>query len=707
MPSRACWVLSTFSVVGVLLLKWSLTYVVPPSLLAGRREVGSVPHCRWGSVASKCVSRAVRAAANGVLSPLQVGVGVPAGCEAIVHSVSCVLEDPSIPPDERCILLVDFSNAFNSVDWDGMFKEVRARIPSMAAWLESCYGSQPFLHDHTILSCCGVQQGDPLGPLCFALSLHPIIKRIKEEVPGLLINAWYLDDGTLCGSVRDLRAALSIIEAGLSLNRSKSLLHVPADASLTSNCLHAAIPVTCGGFDLLGSPVGSSAHCLLSVLRRIEKLQEVLAKLGDLQDSQMETSLLRSCLSLPKVAYALRTCPPGYIRQALMAFDDTMRESLADLAGGPLPDWAWLKASLPVSLGGLGIRRASLHAPAAFIGSLCQASSLVAGILGYPPGDSIHLPSAISALANAAGKPEWASIGDIDVPLRQRTLFHTIDEASHADLLSRAPDTRSKALALSSAIRQAGDWLNAVPSRALGLHLRDQEFRLCLQYWLGLTISAWGTLCPICQVAADPFGDHQAGCGGNGDRILRHDSIRDAVFSAAQSAALAPRKEVPFLIPGTLSRPADIFLPNWQRGQPAALDLTVISTLQQSTLQGAASTQGHALVVGAERKLAAHAAACRAAGITFVPLVVESLGGWSNEAADTITKIGRLQGQRLGVPPAESIRHLFNCFAVLVNLMLPSTSDANISVADSVMSIRSSLEARFHVILRPLVSERR
>ena len=165
---------------------------------------------------------------------------------------------------------------------------------------------------------------------------------------------------------------------------------------------------------------------------------------------------------------------------------------------------------------------------------------------------------------------------------------------------------------------------------------------MCLQYWLGLTISAGGTLCPICQVAADPFGDHQVGCGGIGDRILRHDSIRDAVFSAAQSAALAPRKEVPSLIPGTFSRPADIFLPNWQRGQPAALDVTVISTLQQSTLLGAASTQGHALVVGAERKLAAHAVACRAAGIAFVPLVIESLGGWSNEVADIM--IGRLQG---------------------------------------------------------------
>ena len=93
-----------------------------------------------------------------------------------------------------------------------MFREVRDRIPSMAAWMESCYMDQPFLRlgEHTILSSCGVQQGDPLGPLGFALILQPIIEKIKEEVPNLLINAWYLDDGTLCGSASDLCAALAI-----------------------------------------------------------------------------------------------------------------------------------------------------------------------------------------------------------------------------------------------------------------------------------------------------------------------------------------------------------------------------------------------------------------------------------------------------------------------------------------------------------------
>ena len=147
-------------------------------------------------------------------------------------------------------------------------------------------------------------------------------------------------------------------------------------------------------------------------------------------------------------------------------------------------------------------------------------------------------------------------------------------------------------------------------------------------------------------------------CGGNGDRIHRHDSLRDALFSAAQSAALAPRREVPSLIPGSSSRPADVYFPCWKRGQPAALDVSVISTLQQLTVNGASINQGHALSVGEERKLAAHAAPCRSVGVTFIPLIVESLGGWSPRAVDVIKNIGRLQGQRLGTPPADSTTHL-------------------------------------------------
>ena len=51
-------------------------------------------------------------------------------------------------------------------------------------------------------------------------------------------------------------------------------------------------------------------------------------------------------------------------------------------------------------------------------------------------------------------------------------------------------------------------------------------------------------------------------------------------------------------------------------------------------------------------------------GVLFVPLVVESMGGWSDEAIHTIGSISHLQEQRLGIPlseyttPLKAIGHL-------------------------------------------------
>ena len=61
------------------------------NLFACKKKGGGLCPIAVGEVfrrlTSKCISRAVQAQAIGMLSPLQLGVGVPVGCEAIVHSV--------------------------------------------------------------------------------------------------------------------------------------------------------------------------------------------------------------------------------------------------------------------------------------------------------------------------------------------------------------------------------------------------------------------------------------------------------------------------------------------------------------------------------------------------------------------------------------------------------------------------------------------
>ena len=62
--------------------------------------------------------------------------------------------------------------------------------------------------------------------------------------------------------------------------------------------------------------------------------------------------------------------------------------------------------------------------------------------------------------------------------------------------------------------------------------------------------------------------------------------------------------------------------------------------------------------------MVAHASDCRAVGVSFIPLVVESIGGWSDLAVDTIRSFGRLLGQRLGIPTADTTTHLFQRLAI-------------------------------------------
>ena len=290
----------------------------------------------------------------------------------------------------------------------------------------------------------------------------------------------------------------------------------------------------------------------------------------------------------PKSLFRPSHLPPSHICHTTVDFDSAIRKSLESIVGGPLSDWSWLKASLPSSWGGLNLRSASLRAPAAFLASSSGSQPLVEQILGHPPGPPPLIRSALSTLVSAAVHPDWQSLDDIDVPLRQHSLL-SIDDASFQRLLSSAPSIRSRALAHSFSLPHAGDWLNVVPSASLGFHLQDREFQCCLCYWLVVPLHSNPFPCPECRGIADSLGDHQVGCGGNGDRISCHNAIRDVVFSAAQSAALAPSKETPGLVPCSQSRPTDI-LPNWSCGRFTALDVHVISPLQQQTIAEASHT---------------------------------------------------------------------------------------------------------------------
>ena len=265
--------------------------------------------------------------------------------------------------------------------------------------------------------------------------------------------------------------------------------------------------------------------------------------------------------------------------------------------------------------------------------------------------NAVLQPQALAALAATLGEEvtEEELMG-----MRQKQLSSKVDLHLHRCLLESLgeEDQREKARLMSLTLPHIGDWLNVAPIKTLGLHLRSAEFVIVAKYRLGIPVFARDGPCPACLRPSDALGDHAMCCGFGGERISRHNHLRDALYETAVAAGLGPIKEGRALLPGDDRRPADILVPNWAGGRDAAMDVTVVTPLQAATVAEAALTPGYALTFAYQRKIRGAADDCRREGIAFLPLVVESLGGWHSAAETEVKKLGaalaRQNGQERG-----------------------------------------------------------
>ena len=174
----------------------------------------------WRRLAAKCANSFAVAKLASYFSPFQLGVCAPGGCEAAVHAVRRFTD--SLLSDQAVIKL-DFANAFNSLHRDAMLSAVRDKIPEIYKFCFLSYGLPSSLKfgDCLIPSQEGAQQGDPLGPLLFCLTIQPMLQSLSST---LVIG--YLDDITLGGDEQVLAADMVQIQEqgealGLRLNITK------------------------------------------------------------------------------------------------------------------------------------------------------------------------------------------------------------------------------------------------------------------------------------------------------------------------------------------------------------------------------------------------------------------------------------------------------------------------------------------------------
>ena len=139
------------------------------------------------------------------------------------------------------VMLVDASNAFNSLNRAAALRNIRVLCPALATFAINTYQAPARLFvtgDKELISAEGTTQGDPLAMSMYALSLQPLISHLQAVSQAE--QCWFADDATGCGSLQDIRLWWDeLIVAGPDLgyypNAGKCLLVLKPDKEETAN----------------------------------------------------------------------------------------------------------------------------------------------------------------------------------------------------------------------------------------------------------------------------------------------------------------------------------------------------------------------------------------------------------------------------------------------------------------------------------------
>ena len=389
---------------------------------------------------AKTLARQFAQEVEAACAPFQFALSTRAGTDCVGHAVRAATE----ANPQATVLSIDGVGAYDHVHRSAMMAKL-LEIPALRGLIPfvrssygqpSCYkwtdadGVQHDIHQHE-----GGEQGDPLMPLLFSLAIHNALAEVSEGMlPTELLFA-FLDDVYVVSNPDRTRPLYDLLgeklaHAGIRLHAGKTRMWNKA-SERPPNIDDLGDEVwNPEGIKVLGTPVGSDAFVLRATASRLEEESRLWEAVSWVPDAQCAWQILLQCAS-PRCHHFLRTVPPRQSTGYAEGHDDGMWRAVEGVLGRlPGSQWQsemarWL-TSLPMRLGGLGIRSAARTAPAAYWASWADAlemlshrlPALTEQILGQleaePAGEGClaQLCGATRVLDHAGflGRPTWAEL---------------------------------------------------------------------------------------------------------------------------------------------------------------------------------------------------------------------------------------------------------------------------------------------------------
>ena len=384
--------------------------------------------------------------------------GLKCGIESAIHTANDLFQDNDVG-----MLVIDASNAFNSINRLSLLWNVRVLWPRASRFIFNTYrGWSPLIMkgcSTEILSMEGVTQGDPLSMFVYAIATIPLIHKLNH-ITGVT-QLWYADDSSAIGDLPCLRMWLDLLIKygpyyGYTPEPHKSSLVVKSDMVNLATSVFGDVGINVvTSCRFLGGIVGSSVGRDEFVSLKVDVWEQHVNLLSDIAKDQPQAAYVALTKSLQNEWSFLQRVVPHCGHHFQQVEKSNFIPSLLGHDITPLDRDLF---SLPVRLGGLGIRNPTTTADSLYSTSRHATQLLSNAIMGlgtYSFAD--HYDLVLSTRS--------------DYLLSQEVIYSQVYDTifQQSDSMTQRSLTRNK--------QSLSAWLTTLPSLKDDFNLSSVEFR--------------------------------------------------------------------------------------------------------------------------------------------------------------------------------------------------------------------------------------
>ena len=449
---------------------------------------------------------------------LQVCAGHEAGCEALVHAMKHLFDDEE---STEAVLLVDASNAFNSVNRKLFLHNIKVVCPAIATFVNNCYSSDSRLFiagGGEIKSREGTTQGGPIAMATCAIATIPLLLHLLEfsEKEHLITkSAAYADDLTAAGKLRSLRRWWDkLCEIGPSFgyypNAVKTWIIVKSDDLIPqANEIFSGpgVKITSEGKRHLGAALGKDSFRKSYVKEKVNDWIEEIKVLSNIAKTEPKSAYAAFVSGFKhKISYVMRTIPD--VKEQLKPLDQVIAtEFITSITNGIVCSYNLRKLiALPPKLGGLGIPIFSEISDTEYQNSQKLTQHLATNIINQ------------EVLLNES--EETKKIKNEIKSAKRRSLeetLKTLREQMEPNLLK---------LNDLACVKGASSWLTLLPIADEGYDLHKELFWDLIRIRYGYQLNRLPT---TCECGSKFNLQHALSCKKGGFVSLRHNELRNVI----------------------------------------------------------------------------------------------------------------------------------------------------------------------------------